>query len=394
MARSHGNAAEREVRPAVYLHDRCRLRACATVLLFLLASTTAAGADYWMYVGTYTDHDSKGIYAWRFNPASGKLTPAGLVAETPSPSFLAVHPSQRFLYAVNESSATVSAFAVDRATGRLALLNTVASRGAGPCHLALDRSGKALVVANYGGGSVAAFRVATNGRLGEASAFFQHRGTVALAQRQGGPHAHAVVFSPDNHFALVADLGLDQILAYRFATAKGLLEAGAPPFVKLAPGSGPRHLAFHPNGRAVYVINEISSTITALSYDPSTAAMRELETVSTVPKDFKGENNTAEIVVHPSGKFLFGSNRGHDSIAVFEINPASGTLTLRQHVSTQGIAPRNFAIDPTGSFLLVANQRSNNIVLFRINQATGQLDPAGALRDVPTPVCVTFVPVE
>ncbi len=352
-----------------------------------------------MYAGTYTNDQSKGIYAWRFNPSHAKLTPLGLVAETPSPSFLAVHPNEGFLYAVNEtssyqgaSSGSVSAFAIDRATGKLTPLNTVSSRGPGPCHLAVDKQGKLLVVANYDGGSVAAFPLSQDGRVGESSTFFQHSGTVALPQRQGRPHAHSVVFSPDNRFALVADLGLDQILAYRVQNTS--LSPNDAAFAKAASGAGPRHLAFHPNGRVVYVINEIDSTITELSYDGATATMRPLQTISTLPKDFSSPNSTAEIAVHPSGKFLYGSNRGHDSIAVFKVDSSTGALSSIQHVSTQGNTPRNFAIDPTGAYLFVANQKTNNIVLFRINQSSGQLSPAGALHDVPAPVCITFVKVK
>lgn len=362
------------------------------LLALLLLVPSVRAADYWLYVGTYTNQKSKGIYVWRFQPATGKLVPAGLAAETTSPSFLAVHPNQRFLYAVNEvSGGSVSAFALNRATGKLTLLNTVSSRGAGPCHLALDKTGRCLMVANYSSGSVAAFPAEKDGRLGEATAFFQHSGVVALPQRQGGPHAHCVLASPDNRFALVADLGLDQVLVYRMNPTKATLAPNDPPFAKVAAGAGPRHLAFHPNGRFVYVINEIQSTITGFSYDAATAALREFQTVTTLPKDFNGQNATAELQVHPSGKFLYGSNRGHDSIAVFAIDPATGTLTGVQHISTQGKAPRNFAIDPTGSYLFAANQNSDNIVSFRIDQTTGRLSPTGEVLDTPSPVCIVFV---
>ena len=371
------------------------VRVC--VCLLLMAWAARAG-DYFMYVGTFTNKQSKGIYAWRFDPKTGKATSLGLVAETASPSFLAVHPNRRFLYAVNEiadyqgkKSGSITAFAIDRASGKLTALNTVSSRGPGPCHLTLDKTGRCLIVANYSGGSVASFPVAKDGRLGEAASFFQHSGKVALAERQGGPHAHCVQVSPDNRHALVADLGLDEVLVYRLDPGKATLEA--PTFVKLAAGAGPRHLAFHPNGRVVYSINEINSTITALSYDAAAATLREIQTVSTLPQDFHATNNTAEIAVNPSGKFVYGSNRGHDSIAVFR-SDSRGELSLVEHVSTGGKAPRNFAIDPTGAYLFAANQNSDKIVQFRIDRATGRLTTTGQVLEAPTPVCVTFVPLK
>jgi len=373
---------------------------CVAAFILLMTQAAFAG-DYLLYVGTYTNQRSKGIYAWRFDPASGQLKALGLVAETPSPSFLAIHPDRRFLYAVNEISnyqgqraGSVSAFAIDRKSGKLTLLNTVSSGGPGPCHLALDRRGKCLIVANYGGGSVAAFPVGSDGRLREATSFFQHSGKVALAERQGGPHAHSVLVSPDGGFAFVADLGLDQVVIYRLIAAKAQLTPNTPLFVTVTPGSGPRHLAFHPNGRLVYLINEIKSTITTFSYVGATAVLRELQTVSTLLGDFHGTNNTAEIVVHPSGKFVFGSNRGDDSIAVFAVDPTSGELTPVERVSTQGKVPRNFAIDPTGSYLFAANQNSDTIVVFRIDKSTGRLTPTNQVLDAPSPVCITFVPAK
>jgi 6-phosphogluconolactonase len=376
----------------------------ALTLLFglLLPGHALVAADYLMYVGTYTGRDSKGIYAWRFDSGSGKLTSAGLVAETPNPSFLAAHPNGRFLYAVNEvshfqrmqKSGSVSAFAIDPATGQLKLLNQQASMGDGPCHLTLDHEGKCLMVANYNNGSVAAFPVGKDGLLTEVISFFQHRGAGTIPHRQDGPHAHCVVVSPDNRFVLTADLGLDEVLVYRLNADTGSMVVNDPPFVKVAPGAGPRHLAFHPNGRLVYLINEVQSTVITFAYDPKGGTLRELQSVSTLPKDFKGQNDTAEIQVHPSGKFLYGSNRGHDSIAVFAIDPKAGTLTLIEHVSTEAKAPRNFAIDPTGTYLLAANQQSNNIVVFRIDQSTGKLTPTGQVVAAPSPVCLTFVAVK
>jgi 6-phosphogluconolactonase len=351
-----------------------------------------------VYIGTYTREQSKGIYAFRFQPGAGTLTPIGVVAETVNPAFLAVHPNRRFLYAVNEvstyegeSAGSVSAFSINAGTGELTFINRVSSRGAGPCHLVVDKTGKCLLVANYGGGSVAAFPLKEDGSLGDASAFVQHVGSSVNPRRQRGPHAHATNISPDNRFAFVADLGLDQVLVYRMDPAKGTLTPNDPPFAKVDPGSGPRHMAFHPDGRYAYVLNELSSTVTAFAYDPARGSLEELETTSTLPKDFSGDNTTAEVEVHPSGRFLYGSNRGHDSIAVFAIDTRNGTLTPEEHVSTQGKTPRNFAIDPTGNYLFAANQASDNIVVFRIDRETGRLTPTTHVLDVPSPVCVTFV---
>ena len=373
--------------------------------LFVLATAAALPAaqapdDWIMYVGTYTRAPSKGIYAYRFQGATGTVTPlgtAGLAAETENPSFLAVHPSQRFLYAVNEVSryegrdaGSVSAFSIDRSTGTLTLLNRVSSRGGGPCHLSVDRSGKWLFAANYGGGSVAAFPVHDDGTLGEASAFFQHTGASVNRARQSGPHAHAAVVSPDNRFVLTADLGLDRILTYRRDPAKGGLAPADPPFTASAPGSGPRHLAFRPDGKFAYVLNEMLSSVAAFRYDAGRGTLAELQALSTLPEGFTGENSGAEIVTHPGGKFLYASNRGHDSLAIFRIDAAKGTLTSAGHVPTQGKTPRSFAIDPSGRFLVAANQNSGTLVLFRIDQETGGLTPSGTEVQVPSPVSVVF----
>jgi 6-phosphogluconolactonase len=377
-----------------------------TVLgVFLLAapappSRAAQAPDDWiMYVGTYTRAPSKGIYAYRFQGATGQVTPigtAGLAAETENPSFLAVHPNQRFLYAVNEVSryegkdaGSVSAFAIDRAAGTLTPLNRVSSRGGGPCHLAVDRSGKWLFAANYGGGSLAAFPVHDDGTLGDASAFFQHAGSSANKARQSGPHAHAAVVSPDNKFMLAADLGLDRVFTYRLDPAAGGL-AGEPRFAAIVPGSGPRHLAFRPDGKFVYVLNEMASAVGAVRYDAAAGTLAELQTLSTLPEAFSGENSGAEIVTHPGGKFVYASNRGHDSIAIFRIDAAKGTLTSVDRVSTQGKTPRSFAIDPSGRFLVAANQSSGTLVIFRIDQETGSLTPTATAVQVPSPVSVVF----
>jgi 6-phosphogluconolactonase len=362
------------------------------------AEKSQASREYLVFIGTYTGPKSQGIYAFRFDAGTGRLSPLGLAAATANPSFLAVDPSRRFLYAVNEvgdfqgqKSGALSAFAIDLKSGKLRFLNQVASRGADPCYVSLDRTGKYVMVANYSGGNVAVFPMLADGRLGEASAFVQHHGHGVNPQRQEGPHAHMIETSPDNRFVLATDLGLDEVLAYRFDAAKGTLTANDPPFGKVPAGAGPRHFAFSLGGKFVYVINEMGSSVTTLSYDAARGAFKELQTLSTLPKDFKGRNDDAEVAVHPSGKFLYGSNRGHDSIAVFATDPQTGTLRLIEIVPTGGKEPRSFAIDPTGKYLIAANQNSDSLVVFRIDAESGRLTPAGQTLEVGSPVCVTFV---
>jgi 6-phosphogluconolactonase len=379
------------------------------ILLLLIAPglsvlAVAAGSapqQYLVYVGTYTDHGSKGIYAYRFDSSTGKLVSLGLAAETAEPSFLAVDSNGRFLYAANETAnfngqptGAVSAFATRSETGKLSLLNQVSSHGADPAHIILDRAGKYALVSNYTTGSVAVFPVLKDGRLGEATAFVQHKGSSVNPERQKGPHAHAIALSPNNRFAIVADLGLDQLLVYSFDATKGTFGAN-PQIVRASPGAGPRHLAFSSDGRFLYVINEMQSSVVAYSYNESTGALDELQTISTLPKNFSGDNTAAEIEVHPSGKFLYASNRGDDnSIAVFAIDSRAGTLTHVENNPAGGKTPRNFSIDPTGSWLLVANEDSNDIVVFRIDGKTGQLTPTGDVIQVPSPTCLKFVAIQ
>jgi 6-phosphogluconolactonase len=361
------------------------------------AADTAPAGEYFVYFGTYTAQISKGIYAWRFQPSSGKLTAIGPVAEAPNPSFLALSPDQRYLYAVNWKGSetvkgeTVSAYAVDRHTGRLTFLNKAQTRGEMPTHLAVDRTGRMLMAVNYGSGSVVGFAIGKDGRLSEATSFDQHQGSSAVKGRQDGPHAHAVVLSPDNRFAFVADLGLDEVFSYRLDLSQASFAPNDPPFIKVSPGSGPRHLAFHPNGKLLYANNEINSTVTVFSYDARAGALKEVQTVSTLPRDFHGTNSTAEIQTDTAGRFLYVSNRGRDSIAVFAIDPVKGTLAAVEHVSTQGRTPRNFSLDPTGAYLFAANENSSTVVLFRVDDKTGRLTPAGQVLEVPSPSCVIFV---
>jgi 6-phosphogluconolactonase len=355
-----------------------------------------------VYVGTYTGDktNSQGIYAFRMQDSPGQppsFTPLGLAAETASPSFIIVDAVRGLLFAVNEvdqyegkPTGSISAFSIDRASGKLTLINRQPSMGKAPCHLTLDRSGRHLLVANYSSGTVAVLPVAADGRLGQPWAV-QHAGSSVNKQRQEAPHAHCTVFDPAFRFFFACDLGLDKVMAYRLDEAKGTLTAHSPAYAAITPGSGPRHLAFRPDGRYAYVLNELTSTVTAFAYDGQKGVLAERQTQSALPPSYTGQNSGAEIAVHPSGHFLYTSNRGHNSIAGFRIDQASGALTFAGTTETGGSTPRNFAIDPTGRLLFAANQGSANIVVFSIDQATGALKPTGTKIDVPTPVCVAFL---
>jgi 6-phosphogluconolactonase len=372
------------------------------LLLGLLALGTARAADdYLAYFGGYTGAKSKGIYVARFDSSTGKLGAPELAAETTNPSFLAIHPSHRFIYAVGEMSGAgkkagaVSAFAVDAATGHLKLLNQEPSGGSGPCYVGLDNAGRNALVANYGSGSVAVLPVKDDGTLCPATAEMQHAGSSVNPKRQTGPHAHSIFLDAANHFAFAPDLGLDKIMSYRFDSAKGTLTPNDPPFTAVAPGSGPRHFTFHPNGKFAYVINEMLCTVTAFAYDAERGALKEIETVSTLPAGEKllPSYSCAEIRVGPTGKFLYGSNRGHNTIAVFTLDPDTGKLQLIENAPTLGKIPRNFNFDPTGKWLLAAHQTSDNVVVFRIDPATGKLTPTGQQVEVVACVCIKFMPL-
>ncbi len=373
----------------------------ARLLTLLLLTGCAAAAPaaskgkFLIYVGTYTEEGSKskGIYAYRFDPATAEITPVGLAAETLNPSFVTVYAVNELGKYKDQSSGAVTAFAIDHSTGKLIFLNQVASHGADPCYITVDKTGKYVLIANYTGGSVAVFPVLKSGRLGEVSSFVQHQGHGTNPQRQEGPHAHSIDLSSDNRFAMVDDLGLDEVISYRFDPSKGSLTPNEPAFAKVDAGAGPRHFAFHPSGKFAYGVNEMHSTVTAYGYDGATGTLSSLQTISTLPKGFTGQNDDAEVQVHPSGKFLYTSNRGHDSIAVFAIDPIKGTLAPVEDVLTQGKTPRSFEIDPTGSFLFAANQKSDNIVVFRIDPRTGRLTPTGKILEVASPVCVKFVAI-
>lgn len=349
-----------------------------------------------VFVGTYTGGASKGIYTYELSK-DGNLRQVELAAETPSPSFLAIHPNKRFLYAVNELSefegkkqGSVTAFQIEP-SWKLKQINVEGSGGGWPCHVIVDKEGKNVLLANYGGGNVAVLPIREDGSLGLASALVQHQGSSVNESRQQEPHAHSINLDRNNRFAVAADLGTDDLFVYRYDSARGSLTANDPASTKMKPGSGPRHLAFHPNGKFAYAINELDCTVVTLSYNETAGVFRPLQRVSTLGADsFKDRFSTAEIQVHPSGKFVYGSNRGHDSIVVFRTRDDGAGLDYVENESTQGKTPRNFGIDPTGTYLIAANQDSDSMVVFRINSETGELDPVGEPVPAPKPVCVKF----
>ena len=351
--------------------------------------------DFLVYVGTYTTQGSTGIYTYRLDMSSGALTPAGQATATVNPSFLVIHPQRHTLYAVSEvdelagrPGGAVSAFAIDAQSGELSFLNRQLAHGAAPCHLCIDQSGRFVIVANYNSGSAAMLPIQADGRLGEATDVVQHHGAGADPERQAGPHAHSVTIDLANRYALIADLGLDKIMVYQLDLAQGKLRPHGQ--ASLHAGAGPRHLAFHPNGQYLYAINELDSTMTVFAYDRG--ALERRQSLSTLPPDFEGTSYCADIHVSQCGRFLYGSNRGHDSIVIFEIDRQTGRLSCVGYEPTRGSFPRNFAIDPSGAFLLAANQNTGNIVTWRIDRQTGQLTPTGHEVQVSMPVCLKFMP--
>lgn len=364
------------------------------------APSARAQDDLRVYLGTYTrgDSTSKGIYLSHLNLATGELSAPKLAGEVKNPSFLAIHPSGKFLYAVGElasfegkKTGAVSALAIDPKTGLLALLNQQPSEGVGPCHVAVDHTGRCALVANYGSGSVASLSVGADGRLAPAASAIQHEGASVNPKRQTGPHAHSINVDPANRFAFSPDLGADKVFIYRLDPAAATLTANQPAAACVAPGSGPRHFAFHPNGRNAYVINELTSTITTFDYDAAAGALKAIQDVSTLPAGYTEPSFCAEVQVHPSGRFVYGSNRGHNSIAIFTVDAATGKLALVGCEPTQGDWPRNFGIDPSGRYLLAANERGHNVVVFRIDPESGKLHPTGSSIEISMPSCVKFL---
>ena len=360
------------------------------LLLLFLLMTLPAAAEHLIFLGTYTRTASKGIYAVRLDAATGALSTPVLAATTPNPSWITFTPDGKILYAVSESDSMAAAFRVDSAHGTLSPLQTPqSSGGAAPCHLVVDPTQRTLLVANYHTGIVAAIPLQADGTLG-APQVIQHTGHSANPERQASPHVHSVTLSPDGRFALVCDLGLDRIFTYRVDAAHSTLSPATPPAVATPPGSGPRHSVFGADGRHVYAVTEMGSTVLAFDYEPATGALTLRQSLSTLPAEFKGSSTGAEIRLHPNGRFVYASNRGHDSIAVFGIDATSGRLTLVAVTPCGGKNPRNFSLSPDGAWLVCANQNSNSLSVFRVDAATGQLTPTGHTATVPLPVCVLF----
>ena len=358
--------------------------------------TAGRRGELLVYVGTYTSGKSEGIYLYRMNLSSGELNHVATTKGVKDPSYLTLSTNRRYLYAVNEveefagkKSGALSAFAVDQRTGGLSLLNQQPSLGGSPCYVTVDRTGKYVLVANYSGGNVAVFPTRMDGSLGEATDVKQNEGSSINTERQQGPHAHCIELDPTNRFAYVCDLGTDKIMIFRFDRRQEKLVPGKTPWVQAKPGAGPRHITFHPSGKYAYVMNEMHVTVTAYAHSRD-GDLKEMQTLPALPREATVEDSGADIHVSPDGRFLYCSNRGHDSITAFKINQRNGSLTFITHAPTGGKTPRNFAIAPTGAFLLVANQRSDSIVTFRRDKKTGGLTATGQVADVPSPVCLKF----
>ena len=354
---------------------------------------------YSVYVGTYAKAGELSIFQYRLNGTTGQLTKVSGYKGGANPSFLTLAPNQKYLYAVNEvtdfngsNTGAVSAFAIDNKTGRLTLLNQQATGGGAPCYITLDKSNKFALVANYVGGNVAIFPLQPDGKLGNLRTKQQHEGSGPNTKRQEKPHAHCIVPAPDNQYVFAVDLGIDKVKSYRLNAKEGGLIPNPAGDLTVKGGSGPRHITFHPDGRYAFLISELDSTITALAYTPANGSFTPIQTISTLPADYTQESFCADVHVSPNGKFLYGSNRGHNSLAVFAIDPESGNLSLVEHVDTQGKWPRNFGFDPSGQVLLVANQNTNNIFTFLADSKTGKLTPTGHSVEVPSPVCVQVMP--
>ncbi len=372
----------------------------------LSASPTPAAQEYFVYVGTYTHGASKGIYLYRFDERTGRLSSLGLAAEMANPSFVVASPNHRFLYALSEmpngsakdrrgdgpALGSISGFAINPRTGALTFLDRASSGGVGPAHLGMDKTGRILFVANYGSGSIASYAIFPDGRIGAMTGFNQHRGHSINPQRQSWPHAHEAVVSPGNRFLYTPDLGLDRIFIYRINLARRTFTPNNPAHAAVRPGLGPRHIAFAPNGKFAYVVCEMGSAVVAFAFHRQTGALTPIQTISTLPAGYSGFNGAAEIHIDKSGRFLYVSNRGVNNIVEFQIDESTGRLKPVQSISTQGEFPRNFVIDPTGRYLLAANQNSNTIVVFKIDAANGHLTPTGQSLPAGAPVCLQFVP--
>ncbi len=376
-------------------HNKTKIMHTLIAVVLTLTITLKVSAETIAYIGTYTQGDSEGIYRSVLNPDTGALTEPVLAAKVVNPSFLAIHPNGQFLYAVaetstfaGEKSGGLSAFKIER-NGDLTLLNHRNTMGGAPCHVGLDPAGKVVLVTNYSGGSVTSFPIRKDGSLGEVGGFVQHVGGSEVTQRQQGPHAHSVNVDSRGKRAIVADLGKDQLLIYRLDTETAELAPNKPPYAETKPGGGPRHFSFHPNGKFAYANLELTREVCAMTYDAETGKLDIFQTLPTTPAGAEG--STAECLVHPNGKFLYVSNRGHNSIAAFSINQSTGNLAHLENESTQGEIPRGFGIDPSGRFLVVGNQRTGNVIVLEIDQATGKLEPTGHEVKVDRAVNVRFL---
>ena len=375
------------------------------LILFVLSgcsgnreNMTHSDKTHTIYIGTYTSGESEGIYKCSFYINTGKLSGLKLVAKRTNPSFLAISPDKKTLFCVNETMSyndepggSVSAFRISHENDSLLFINEQPSMGGAPCHLITDNSGKLVLTANYMGGNVSVYPLGADGSLAEFSSIIQHKGSGKNLDRQEAAHAHSVILGPADKYAYVSDLGIDKIMIYNLDKKQGLLTPASTPWVKLEPGAGPRHFTFHPDGEYAYGINELNSTITCFSYNDNNGSLNEIQTVSTLPNDFNGMNSCADIHISPSGDFLYGSNRGHNSIVCYSIDKSSGKLTLNSFELTRGETPRNFSLDPSGNYLLVANQNTNNIVSFKTDSKSGKLNFANHILDVPSPVCIQFL---
>lgn len=370
-----------------------------------LTTTAIAGENFLVYFGTNTNakNGSKGIYVAKFNTATGELTQPQLAVEAGNPGFLSIHPTKKYLYACGDVTNAdgkkvggISAFGINKSSGKLTLINQAATTGAGPCHVSVDKTGKMATISNYGSGSISSYAIKEDGEVSPEVSFFQHEGSSVDPRRQAGPHAHSVNFSPDNRFAFACDLGLDKVLIYKVDPATGKMTPNDPPFAKTPAGGGPRHLAFHPSGKFVFVNNEMAMTETVFAYDAEKGALTEIETVSTLPEADRGKTgfSTAESIAHPNGRVVYVSNRTHDTIAVFACDPATGKLTLLQNVPVEGKIPRNICLDPTGKWLIAAHQDSATAALFKVDQDSGKLTFSGTKVNVPGSICVRFLALD
>ena len=369
------------------------MRPLTLCLLSILMPALSAAQQYLVYFGT----GDEAIHVSRFDAATGSLSTPEIAASVTRPNFLELHPNGSTLYACSRADGPdgpvglVIAYRIDRSTGKVTKLNQQEAGAPGPAHVNVSKDGKTVAVANYGGGSTASFRVGTGGKLVARTSVMQHEGHSVDPRRQSEPHSHSVNFSPDDRFVISADLGLDKLLVYEVDPATSALLPHDPPFATVEPGSGPRHFTFHPNGRYAYVINEMASTVTGFTWNAARGVLDSFQTISTIPEGYAEPTTTSEVQVHPSGKFLYGANRGHDSISVFSIDQSTGKLTQVEREPVQGKTPRNFRMDPDGKWLFTANQATNEVVVFRVDQQTGELSPTGTKVQIPSPMCVRFL---